>query len=360
MSDPTTNGFDPFLAEILAQPDAIRSAADGLLEQVDDLDRLRRILSQADQPIVMTGMGSSYDSLLGLASVLGRAGVQTLTINTAELVNFQMATLRPGVLVIVVSQSGRSAEVVRLAAELPERPGVGLVSITNGLDNPLALAADLAMDMHAGHEIGPATMTFAATLVVLCALAHLITDTAHNPAQIARQTADLATQAAHQMEHQLADHAALAQAVAAWAHGRPNVAIVGRGVGLATAELGALVLKEAAQCAAQSMDAAEFRHGPLELAGPNLAVAVICLEPATLALDRRLIADLLSRGSSVMAVGLADPKADAWRLTVETSEPLLAAAVAAAPIQMLAWTLAAARHPVPGQFSVGSKVTTQE
>ncbi len=364
MTRSTTNGVDPFLAEILAQPDAIRSAGAGLLRQADGLERLRRMLSHASRPVVLTGMGSSYDSLLGLASVLGRSGVQVLTINTAELVNFQMATLHPGTVVVVVSQSGLSAEIVRLAAELPDRPGVGLVSITNSLDNPLALAADLALDMNAGDEQGPATMTFAATLVMLCAIAHLFTDTDRQAADVARLVADLADRAAQLLGDRLTDHVALARAGAAWVSGRPNVAIVGRGVGLATAELGALILKEAAQCAAQSMDAAEFRHGPLELAGPDLAVAVICLEPATLALDRRLIADLMARGSSVMAIGLpaldADAGASAWRVTVETADPLLAAAVAAAPLQLLAWTLAAARHAVPGQFNVGSKVTTQE
>jgi glucosamine--fructose-6-phosphate aminotransferase (isomerizing) len=234
------------------------------------------------------------------------------------------------------------------------------VGITNGLDNPLATAADLALDMHAGDERGPATMTFAATLVVLSALAHLITERDESPAGVARRTADLSARAADDMRDRLADHVALGEAVSAWAGGRPNIAVVGRGVGLATAELGALVLKEAAQCAAQSMDAAEFRHGPLELAGPDLAVAVVCLEPATLPLDRRLIVDLVARGSSVMAVGLPDHGTEAWRLTVDTAEPLLAAAVAAVPLQLLAWTLAVARHAVPGQFNVGSKVTTQE
>lgn len=351
---------DPFLSEILAQPDAMRSAGSGLVEQADQLDRLRGLLSRTTPPIILTGMGSSYDSLLGLASMLGRAGVTVTTINTAELVHFQMAAVRPDAVVIAVSQSGRSAEIVRLADELPGRPGVALVSITNGLANPLASAADLSLDMCAGDEHGPATMTFAATMVVLSALTELITDPSRDATEVASLTAKRAAEAASQLGGSLAEHAPLAARITDWARNRSTLAIVGRGVGLATAELGALVLKEAAQCGAQSMDAAEFRHGPLELAGPDLAVAVMSLEPTTLALDRRLISDLLERGSSVVAVGLPDPDSAAWRVEVEASDTLLAAAVAAAPIQLLAWTLATQRHSVPGQFSVGSKVTTQE
>ena len=46
-----------------------------------------------------------------------------------------------------------------------------IVSVTNGLDNSLAGAADLALDTRAGDELGPSTMTFGATLVVMAAVA---------------------------------------------------------------------------------------------------------------------------------------------------------------------------------------------
>jgi len=354
------DGVDPFLAEILAQPDAMRDAAAALVAQADRLERLRHLVQRNERPLVLTGMGSSYDSLIGLSSVLGRAGIQTVIINTAELVNFQLPTLHAGAVVIAVSQSGRSAEIIRLTAELAALSEVTLVSITNGPDSPLAHAADLSLDMNAGEERGPSTKTYVATLVVLAAIARLITDGAQSPAAVAERTRALSLRAAEGLELLFSTHRLLTRTVAAWADGRSNVAIVGRGVGLATAELAALILKEAAQCAAQSMDAAEFRHGPLELAGPDLAVAVISLEPATLALDRRLVTDLTARGSSVFAIGMPDAAADVERVVVESVDPLLDAAVAAAPLQLLAWHLAAARHDVPGLFTVGSKVTTEE
>jgi len=328
------DGVDPFLAEILAQPDAMRDAAAALVAQADRLERLRHLVQRNERPLVLTGMGSSYDSLIGLSSV--------------------------GAVVIAVSQSGRSAEIIRLTAELAALSEVTLVSITNGPDSPLAHAADLSLDMNAGEERGPSTKTYVATLVVLAAIARLITDGAQSPAAVAERTRALSLRAAEGLELLFSTHRLLTRTVAAWADGRSNVAIVGRGVGLATAELAALILKEAAQCAAQSMDAAEFRHGPLELAGPDLAVAVISLEPATLALDRRLVTDLTARGSSVFAIGMPDAAADVERVVVESVDPLLDAAVAAAPLQLLAWHLAAARHDVPGVFTVGSKVTTEE
>ena len=72
-----------------------------------------------------------------------------------------------------------------------------------------------------------------------------------------------------------------ADEMCAWIDGRPNLALVGRGSARAAAEMGALTLKEAARMPAESLQAAQFRHGPLELAGPKLAVIVIATEPRT-------------------------------------------------------------------------------
>ena len=56
------------------------------------------------------------------------------------------------------------------ALALRDRPPT-IVTITNGLDNSLARVADVALDTRAGEELGPSTMTFDATLVVLRELA---------------------------------------------------------------------------------------------------------------------------------------------------------------------------------------------
>ena len=304
-------------------------------------------------------MGSSLDALEGLASVLGRTGVNVSTVNTAELVHFRLPSIPPGSLVLAVSQSGLSAEIVRLADMLSDRADIALASITNGLDNPLAFAAGITFDMCAGSEVGPATKTYTATTVVLSAVARLLTGQ-QDPGGVAARTAELAAESAVAMQRLLTTPHDLADDMRTWAVGRDNLVFVGRGVAIATAELAGLVMKEAAQVAALSLDAAEFRHGPLELAGPSLAAVVISLEPTTLALDRRLLQDLATGGSTVLAVGLSDPDAPARRIVLEPIDALMDTARAAVPLQLLAWALAQERHPLPGQFLVGSKVTTQE
>lgn len=351
---------DSFLDEILAQPQTLVDAGQGLLEQAPELSDLRsRHRRAGNLPMVLTGMGSSLDALEALASALGREGVNVNTVNTAELVHFRLPSIPPGSLVLTVSQSGLSAEIVRLADVLCDRDDIALASITNGLDNPLARAAGTSFDMCAGAEVGPATKTYTATTVLLSAVRRLLTRE-QEPDGVAARTAELAAESAAAMKELLAAPRDLAVDMRSWAAGRDNLVFVGRGVAIATAELAGLVLKEAAQVAALSLDAAEFRHGPLELAGPALAAVVISLEPTSLALDRRLLQDLATRGSAVLAVGLSDPDSPARRIVLAPIDALMDTARAAVPLQLLAWTLAHERHPLPGQFLVGSKITTQE
>lgn len=125
------------------------------------------------------------------------------------------------------------------------------------------------------------------------------------------------------------------------------------------AELGALIMKEAAQVAAISMDAAEFRHGPLELAGPGLSVVVVAIEEAVRDLDERLVADLASAGSPVIVVGPVGLGAR-YHLPTESVDPLFDVIQAGVPLQLMTWAIAAERHEVPGVFRVGAKVTVSE
>src|SRR5205085_2617679 len=111
--------------------------------------------------IVFTGMGSSYHACYVPVTSLAEAGVPAVMVDAAELLHFRRPMLDGRSVLIAVTQSGESAEVVRLVEdEWPAgRPLV--VSVTNGVDNPVAGRADVALDTRAGTELGPSTMTFA-------------------------------------------------------------------------------------------------------------------------------------------------------------------------------------------------------
>jgi len=121
-----------YLRDILSQPRALEdtvaglSAAPGLMG-VGHFDR-----------IVVTGMGGSYHALYPLLMRLVEHGFQAIAVETAELIHYYAASLTPRTLLILVSQSGRSVEIVRLLDMAAGRmPTIG---VTNTLGSPLARA----------------------------------------------------------------------------------------------------------------------------------------------------------------------------------------------------------------------------
>ncbi|HEX2587522.1 MAG TPA: SIS domain-containing protein [Gaiellales bacterium] len=334
---------DRFIEEIAGQPDAVRRAEAALTRQADDVAQLRRALDRPE-PVIFTGMGSSYDASYPAVTTLAGRGVDCWMLDTAELLHFRMAAMRRAGVLACISQSGESAELVKLVDRLPaERPLVA--AVTNGSDNTLARAADIALDTGAGEEHGPSTMTFAAALAVLDALV------GDPPFE----------RAALEMERLLAGAEQTADHLCEWIDGRPTLALVGRGSARAAAEMGALTLKEAARFPAESLQAAQFRHGPLELAGPRLAVMVVATEPRTRDLELRLAEELARADAAVLVISQDGEAPDGCEsVTVGPLENGLAAAAATIPAQLLAWRLARSRGLTPGEFAIAGKVTTRE
>jgi glucosamine--fructose-6-phosphate aminotransferase (isomerizing) len=347
---------DPFLAEIAGQPSALRRAAAGLAEQREALGRLAPIAAAGT--VVFTGMGSSYDACYPAVTELGRAGHPAVHVGAAELLHFRMGILDRSSLVVAVSQSGESAEVVRLARALPDADRPTLLAITNGARSTLASMADVVLDTRAGEEAGPSTMTFAASLVMLASVAAALVGTPAPDA--ASRLAREAEAAASALERLLADRS-LPHELADRLGGRDSVVLLGRGPARAAAEMGALTLKEAVGMPAESLEAAQFRHGPLELAGPQLAAIVLATEPETVELDLALAAELVAAGAAVLVVtreGVAP--AGASRIEIGPLAGTIAPAVSVLPAQLLAWQLAVLRGREPGAYVRASKVTTRE
>ncbi len=344
---------DPFIAEISGQPDALRRAARGLIAQTSALETVARDRRGA---LVFTGMGSSYDACYPAVTALARDGVPAQMLDAAELLHFRLPSIGAGDTVVLVSQSGESAETVRVAELLAERAAQPLlVAITNDPASSLAAAADVTLRTWAGEETGPSTMTFAAALVVVGASALAVGGTP------ARATADLlgeaAERAAAAIEVLLA-RTELADDLVAWHGGRATTVILARGGARAAAEMGALTLKEAVGMPVESLQTAQFRHGPLELAGPAMAAMVIATEPETRDLDLATADELRRLGAAVWAVTAGAPAPGAT--DIGALHRLISPAAAIVPAQLLAWRLAILAGREPGAYVHAAKVTTRE
>jgi glucosamine--fructose-6-phosphate aminotransferase (isomerizing) len=348
---------DPFIAEIAGQPEALRRAGSGAIEQTE---ALRAAAAPARRGrIVFSGMGSSYDACYPAVTALAAEGVATLMIDAAELLHFRLPILGDEDLLVLVSQSGESAETVGVARALRGAAHAPTIAcVTNGTGNTLTSLADVALDTRAGEETGPSTMTFVCALAVLAALARTIAGTsAHDAASAIAAEAD---RTADTIADLVADPA-LPDRLVAWHGGRATTVILGRGAARAAAEMGALTIKEAVGMPVESLQTAQFRHGPLELAGPDLAAIVLATEAETGELDRSLAADLASLEAAVLLVTTAGPApAGTMSIPIGPLDRLLSPAAAVVPAQLLAWRLSVERGRTPGSYVHASKVTTRE
>ena len=348
---------DPFRLEIGGQPDALRRAAARCLAEPDRFSRLVELA--AGRTLIFTGMGSSYHACYPAVAELARAGVPAVMVDSAELLHFRAGLLGPTSLLLAVSQSGESAEMVRvaqLARSTASQPGI--VAVTNGERNALATAADLVFDTGAGPETGPSTMTFVGSLVVVGAIGRVLAGARpHDALDHLESESELAAVAIER----ILDDVRLPDLLATWIDGRTAAVILGRGPARAAAEMGALTVKEAVGIPIESLQTAQFRHGPLEMVGPSLAAIVIATEPATEGLDLTLSQELIDAGAAVFVITQGAAGAPSTpHLAIGPIDRLIRSAVSIVPAQLLAWRLSVILGREPGAYHRASKVTTRE
>ena len=333
----------PYLRDILAQPQALADTVAGLSAapawpQPGGFDR-----------IVLTGMGASYHALHPLLMQLVAHGFCAAAYETSELIHYYTGALSPWTLVVAVSQSGRSVEIVRLLDAAPR--GMRIVGVTNTPDSPLATRAEHTVMTHAGAEYSVSTKTFVTILLALEWLGAALCGADRRAIEnTLREAAPAAAQYLAGWDTKVAGLVELLDGVHA-------LFVTGRGTSLAAAGTGGLILKESAHFHAEGMTCSAFRHGPFEMSGPKAFLAAYAGDPRTAALNEKLVCDVRNAGGKAALIG-SQSDIDAFRI------PETAAAVRPViemlPLQLVSLAMAAlASHP-PGQFQLLTKVTTIE
>lgn len=194
-----------------------------------------------------------------------------------------------GALVLVISQSGRSPDILA-QARMAKANGARVVALVNDEQSPLAALADFVLPLRAGEEKAvAATKSYLATL---SALLHLVAAWGgrrelaeamdHLPAAL-----DAAAQAPVQLTAE-----PLAQV--------KNLVVLGRGLGYAIAKEIALKLKEVCGIHAEAFSSAEFLHGPVTLVEQELTILELDIDDESAAAHREQMAEIASRGANVI------------------------------------------------------------
>ena len=297
--------------------------------------------------VVITGMGSSLHASYPLHRALIGAGIVSHWVESAELLLGFESLYQPDTLLIVVSQSGESAEVVALAKRAAEFGH--LIGVTNNPNSQLGKNSGTVLNMEAGVESTVSCKTYLSTLTILHWLsAYLIRG------EVGGVLENLA-QAERAVLSYLAAWREHAAELLPQLDGITSVFVTGRGNSLATAGTGGLILKESTRQHAEGMSAAAFRHGPLEMAGKNVLVLIFEGNDTTSVMHRRLAVDIIHGGGKAMLIGSRTLGLDVFR-TPEVADSVQQI-VEILPIQMLSLALAARDGFEAGRFERASKIT---
>lgn len=326
---------------------------DGQAEALRAFSRAQPIAGLADvvrgqyDRIVLTGMGASHAAAVPAWRHLVARGYPAWWIDSGQLLDAPHL-VSGQTLLVVTSQSGASGEVSALFEAACEVRPKAVIGVTNDPDSPLGKNSDVIIDLRSGAEAPVSSKSYLTTLAAHQRLIDAITG---------RQPGDAEAKTAAFLESFRPGLSLAALASAAAASEGARVAFVGNQDHAASALYAGLITKEAAKVAAEGYIGGQFRHGPLELAGPGLTAILFGVFGDENPSLRTLAADLVATGATVALAGDVTVPGAQTMAVPKTAGTLTRLAADALVAQHFAVATARARGIEPGTFSYCSKVT---
>ena len=278
-------------------------------------DRVREIaqrLRAAPPRAVMTCARGSSDHAATFAKYLIETRVRVPTISAAPSVAsvYGAPAQAEEMLCLAISQSGRSPDLLA-TVQAAKSGGATTLALVNDAGSPLARLADHVLPLGAWPETSvAATKSFIATLAAVTAL---VADWSEDSAL----TDALAGAPELLGKAWATDWSPLVERLAR----ARGLFVVGRGLGLGVAQEAALKLKETCGLHAEAVSAAELKHGPMALVGPDFPLLVFRQSDETEGSIDAMVAEMRMRGADVLVAG--DAPAGAIALPAPAAHPAI-------------------------------------
>jgi glucosamine--fructose-6-phosphate aminotransferase (isomerizing) len=294
-------GFPHFmLKEIHEQPESIKNT---LRLRPEVIAKAAEII-HSSRNIYMLAMGTS-----GHAAIAGRhmfaslAGVLPVFELASDFPDTVYGALSEEDCIIAITQSGETTDTIS-AVKYAKSFGVRVVAITNVVGSSITRIADHTIITQAGPEIGvAATKTFMVQLTALAQIALSLGEvTGFTDLNIIQSKRASLSRIPDIVSEVISVHEEKARSLAGEYYMVPSLLFLGRGISIATAEEGALKLKEIAYNHAEAYSAGESKHGPIALVQDGYPVIFISPRDDT---RNRIIGNLMemkARGATVISV----------------------------------------------------------
>ncbi|MFM0307510.1 glutamine--fructose-6-phosphate transaminase (isomerizing) [Paraburkholderia sp. RL17-383-BIF-A] len=335
--------------EIFEQPRAITDT----IPQSDSFDPslfgegAGKVFAEIDSLLILA-CGTSYYSGLTAKYWLESIAKIPTQVEIASEYRYRESVPNPKSLVVVISQSGETADTLAALKHAQELGHQHTLAICNVGTSAMVRQTGLSFLTHAGREIGVAsTKAFTTQLVALFVLAATLGKLRGRVSE--EQEAEYLKQLRH-LPAALNSVLALEPQIIAWSEEfsrKEHALFLGRGLHYPIALEGALKLKEISYIHAEAYPAGELKHGPLALVTEAMPVVTVAPNDALLEKLKSNIQEVRARGGQLYVFADADTKIvnDEGLHVIRMPEHygLLSPILHVVPLQLLAYHTACAR-----------------
>ena len=339
------------LKEIFEQPRTVENALRGRVDhegataKFGGLNMTAAELRSIDR-IVIAASGTSWHAALVGEYLIEELAHLPVEVEFAHEFCYRNAPLERDTVLLVISQSGETADTLAALREAKRR-GHRTLAIINVVGSTIARESDGGIYMHAGPEIGVAsTKAFVSTLTVLSLLAVHLGRMRMLSANRALEILKALEAAPKQIEQLLAQSDALKSLALKYA-GADDFFFLSRGYTFPIALEGALKLKEISYIHAEGYSAAEMKHGPIALIDPK--TPTVFLVPQDSMYDKTMANLAMIRARRGPIIALATEGDSAIKKVADdviylppTAEPICPI-LASVPLQLFAYHIAVTR-----------------
>ena len=341
-------GYEHFmLKEMYEQP---KTVIDTLSPRIQDGDIVIEELNMSDEELGkikklhIVACGSAYHAGMTGKYVLEAMARIPVEVDLASEFRYRDPILEEGAMVVVISQSGETADTLAALREAKNR-GFRVLGIVNVVGSSIAREADSVMYTWAGPEIAVATTkAYSAQLIALYLLAMKFAKVRQT---VSKEMFDEMLEALKMLPDQIELLLGNKKRIQRFANryvGAKDIFFVGRGIDYAISLEGSLKLKEISYIHSEAYAAGELKHGTISLIEEGTLVAAVATQQHLYAKTVSNMVEVKARGAFVLAVtneGNHDiEKVADYVIYIPKTHPLLANSLAIIPLQLFGYYVA--------------------
>ncbi len=341
-------GYEHFmLKEIYEQPKTITDTISPRIKNgdivIDELNMTDEEI-KAVKKIYIVACGSAYHTGVTAKYILEGLVRIPVEVDVASEFRYRNPILEEGTMVVVISQSGETADTLAALREAKAR-GFKVLGIVNVVGSSIAREADSVMYTWAGPEIAVATTK--AYSAQLAALYLLTMKLGRVRGTISDELFASLLEDIKKLPYQIELLLGQKEKIQRFANryvGAKDIFFIGRGIDYAISLEGSLKLKEISYVHSEAYAAGELKHGTISLIEDGTLVVAVATQPALYQKTISNIVEVKARGAFVMAITTEDntamEKAADYIIYIPETNPYFANSLAIIPLQLFGYYVA--------------------